>query len=384
MRIVHTTPTLNLEGGGPARSVSQLCAAISDQVDKVTILTHNWPDKETIGVDSKVEVRFCDVPGNINREFYKSSGFKTQLERIQNSGNISLIHHHGLWLRLGHDTLRFARSEGIPVVLAPRGMLKSWAKNHKAWKKRFAWIAYQRNDLQSADVFHSTSEDEALSIRKAGFSQPIAVIPNGVNPLKSPPVAERKQSESRRLLFLSRIDVVKGIPLLLEAWKRLNTKGWVLTIAGNDFGNHLREVQRLIRTLGIEKTVEVHGPAYNEEKDWLLRSSDLFILPSYSENFGIVIAEALQYGIPVIASRGTPWRELDTYNCGWWVEPTVEGVFTGLQQAFDLTDKERWQMGAAGQQLIYDRYLWPKIALDMTSLYKWVLGEGPEPPTLVS
>lgn len=379
MDVVHTTASLNIDDGGPSRSVSQLCSALNSRLDKVIILTNRWKYKEAIQVDEGVDIFFCDVKGNLSRQFFSKSQFVKQLDCINERNPISLIHNHGLWLRSGHDTVRYAATNKVPVVQSPRGMLSLWAKHHKMWKKRLAWAAYQKKDLSLVDAFHATSPEEKEAIRESGWQQPVAVIPNGVPLVDKPPSPERPETETRTLLFLSRIDVVKGIPLLLEAWARLAPKNWRLVIAGNDYGGHLIEVKKLIGTLGISDTVRYVGPAYGEEKDRLLRTANLFVLPSYSENFGIAVAEALQYGLPVIASKGTPWQALVERGCGWWVAPTVEGIMSALEDAISLSDETRGKMGAMGQQLVEEKYLWGKVAEQMSEFYLWIDGKGSKP-----
>ena len=110
--------------------------------------------------------------------------------------------------------------------------------------------------------------------------------------------------------------------MLLDAWKQLAPDDWRLVIAGNDDSNHLPVIEAKIRELGLDDSVEIAGPLFGEAKEQAFLDADIFVLPSYSENFGIVVTEALGYQVPVLTTTGCSWRELDTERCGWWVDPT--------------------------------------------------------------
>jgi glycosyltransferase involved in cell wall biosynthesis len=298
--------------------------------------------------------------------------------------SFDIIHANGIWTKYCHQTANFARRRNIPFVLSPRGMLERWALQHNAWKKRLAWLLYQKRDLQKVTAFHATAISEAESIRRLGFKQPIAIIPNGVDPL--PNLLQRfvkAPNTPHKALFLSRLHPKKGIPLLLHAWAALKPIHWELWIAGNDENQHQSQLEILTDSLGIRDSVRFPGPVYGEAKDRMFQEADLFILPTHSENFGIVVAEALQYGIPVITTTGAPWQELQQYQCGWWVEPNQEGITQALKEALRTPSETLIQMGINGQNLIRQKYLWPDIAKNMILFYQWLLGQEERPAFVI-
>lgn len=342
IRMAHTVASLEPRHGGPSRSVPALAAALREQ-----------------DVDATVHaLDACEWP----------------------SERSDLIHDHGIWLPANHRVARIASRSGTPRVVSVRGMLEPWARNHGRWKKRLAWHLYQRRDLVTAALIHVTCEREAGSVRWAGLRNPLAVIPNGtVIPDLLPP---RPPGGRRQALFLSRIHPKKGLPMLLEAWDRFRPEEWDLVIAGPDEHGHRRELEATVGEWGMAGEVRFTGPVTDAEKWFLYRGADLFVLPTHSENFGIVVAEALAAGVPVITTEGAPWKELATERCGWWTEIGAEPLEEALREAVALSDAERVAMGRRGRTLVQERYGWPKVAERMRDVYAWVLGGG-APPSCV-
>lgn len=296
-----------------------------------------------------------------------------------------IIHSNGLWGAVNHWASRTARNFSIPLVIQPHGMLAPWALSHRAWKKNLAMALYQKRDLESAKLFVATSIAEYENIRRLGFRQPIAVVPNGIDLAVSRTIGSHREGigeNPRLVLFLGRIHPVKGLLNLVRAWGQLVPEGWRLCLAGPDQGGHLAEVMALARKLEIDHLVDYVGELDGADKSSLYNRADLFVLPSFTENFGVVVAEALAHGVPVIASKGTPWAELEEHNCGWWVDIGVEPLAKALKEATDLTPEERHAMGQRGRRLVAQNYSWDKIGKDMLSVYEWVL-EGGAPPSCV-
>lgn len=376
---VHVVPSLRPSAGGPSRTVAHLTDALAYRSTAVLLVYQCAVGEPAIqSVDQRV--RRLSASSSV---FAMKLGLpaRAALRHVLTPEPPSILHSHGIWHAVNHWASRCAKQFNIPLVIHPRGMLEPWAMNHKAWKKSLAMALYQQRDLDLAKVLIATSEAECENIRHLGFRQPIAVIPNGVD-LSVSTFADDVNSgglhRTRTVLFLSRIHPKKGILNLLHAWVAVAPKGWRLEIAGPDEGGHLSEVKALARVLGIDQVVEYLGEVDGVAKRQAYSDADLFVLPTFSENFGVVVAEALAHGLPVITTRGAPWSDLETYGCGWWVDIGVDPLVHALREAMALTDDERLVMGARGMAYVR-RYDWGDIAQQTIDVYRWVLGQGPQP-----
>lgn len=353
--------------GGPAISVPRLARALADRGVSVVL----WAP------DGSASSLSAEEPGS-GIEYLGG----TLQDALSRGGRPDIIHDNGIWLPHNHALARAAGSLGIARIVAPRGMLEPWSLSHRAIKKRAAWFLYQKRDLDAADLLHCTAEGEAESVKRLDLDVEHAIVPNGVD---LPPedgsnfssVIEFKSSpdrlRSRRMLFLGRVHPKKGLPMLLVAWSGLAPVGWELLIAGPSEGGHDKEVMQLVDHLGLARVVRYIGPVYGQEKQALLRSADVFVLPTHSENFGMAIAEALATGRPVLTTTAAPWEIIREEDCGWWVEPTLSGIRQGLVAAISASDTDRVAMGARGRRMMKERFSWEIVGAEMEGVYRRVL-----------
>ena len=247
-------------------------------------------------------------------------------------------------------TQKWAQQLGYKVVLTPHGMLEPWIIKRHHWTKKIpALLLYQKRAIIKADYLHATAKSEKENLLKLGYNNKIEIIDNGIEVKNI--ALKTSWNRKKEILFLSRIHIKKGINFLIEATANLKTElqGYTINIAGE----------------GEER--------YINDKKWeLFKKADLFVLPTHSENFGIVVAEALACGTPVITTQGTPWQELESYHCGWWTEIGTEATTKALKEFLQCTETQLEQMGKNGRKLIEEKYSSQKVAQDMVELYKKV------------
>lgn len=381
MRVIHSVAGLDPVLGGPSRTVPALAASLAREAGLAIVLLsqqrHGTSDafyEQCAGVTRHV----VDVS---HWQLYTGLEFKRKYGEIVAECRPDLLHDHGVWHPCNHHVASLSRRFAIPLVIHPRGMLAPWAIKQRTSKKRLALWMYQQRDLQTVALFFATAEQEAKGLRSLGLRQPIAVIPNGVDvsPLAYGALSKTDaEKQWRTALFLSRIHPKKGLLNLVDAWARIRPAGWRLCIAGPGQGSYAQEVLRRVNDAAMAGSVEYIGEVQGREKAAQYENADLFILPSYSENFGIVVAEALSHGVPVITTHGTPWHELPRRGCGWWIDSSVDALAETLRQATALSPDVLQAMGQKGREYARE-FDWRNIAAQTAAVYRWLLGQGPRP-----
>jgi glycosyltransferase involved in cell wall biosynthesis len=376
MHVILTIASLDQRAGGTSQTVARTAQHLVDTGCAVTVLTFA-SDEAPVEVPSAPELTVHRVEtgrhswhlwGNLRR-------FRDRLRHcLQTSDTATIVHDNGIWRPVNHVVARAAERTGVPRVVSTHGMLEPWTVRHKRFKKRVAWWLYQRRDLHRANLLHATAEAEARTLRDTGLPNPIVVAPNGVEMPSVPAENGAPCAKPRVFLFLSRIHEVKGLPNLVDAWARLRPEGWKMVVAGPGEDGHEQTVRKRVRARGVDSDFEFVGPVEGERKEALFRRADAFVLPTHSENFGIVVAEALSYGVPVITTRGAPWQDLEVHNCGWWVDVGVDPLVAALDEAVQLPAAERAAMGRRGRELVQRKYTWSRVAETLRRAYEWALG----------
>lgn len=380
MRVIHTICSLDADSGGPARSVPGLCGGLVQSGVDLSVAVTSGSDGVEESIRSQPYVNF-----------YDGVDYRGYLRNVFERKQPDIIHDHAIWSMRNHAVCSLAEKHRIPFMIAPRGMLEPWSLNEKKWKKKLAMLLYQRRNLSAAAALHATAESEANHLQKLGFRQPIIVSPNGVTLPDVMPAKNMRRDGKKVLLFISRIHPKKGILELVEAWAKLRnidmannmTDQWHIEYAGPDYGDHLKVVANEIRARGLEQDFTYLGVLDDVNKWRAYRRADIFVLPTYSENFGIVIAEALAAEVPAITTKGTPWSELqgtpNSQCCGWWIDLGVDALLEALVSAMSMDDAERATMGENGRKLVELQYSWASIAEDMKSAYEWLINGGSAP-----
>jgi glycosyltransferase involved in cell wall biosynthesis len=370
-QVVHAIGSLTSDKGGPSRTVPRLCAELRDDGRWAPLLLCTDPPGTvlpTTGIAAQ-----CTGGG---------MGFWRALDQALGTcgATHAIVHDHGLWLANNAMAGVQALRRPLPLVISPRGMLQSEAMGHRAWKKQLAMATYQAALLRRATAFHATSLAEVERLRALGLRQPVLMLANAVDmPAlgRQPPAGDGR----RRALFLSRIHPHKGVLELLQAWAGVSPTGWRLTLAGPGDPEFRSQVASRVATMPARSPVELLDAIADDAKWALYASSDLVVLPSRSENFGVVVAEALACGVPVLTTTGTPWSQLPVRGCGWQVAPDARSLARALHEATVVDDAQLRAMGARGREWMRSDYSWQGVGRHLADAYDWLAaGQPPDNP----
>lgn len=364
MKVLHVISSLSRSAGGPSRSVQGLVAGLSANGVETWLLSLNHGERPWVdGVE----------------HFANGKPFENILLEIRPN----IVHIHGIWNPELHRCAVICRCWKIPYVIAPRGMLEPWSLQQKWLKKRIARFLYQDNDLKHAAALHATAESEESQFKKLGFKNKVIVSPNGVNVPSSPIHHPSSLTHEKHLLFVSRMHPKKGVAELIEALNAINRNRpalleslrveLVYTISGELEREYEAKVKNMVSVYGLSDKFVFTGALNDDEKWEAYARADLFALPTYSENFGIVVAEALWAGVPVITTKGTPWKDLEDCNCGKWIDIGVESLTVALMDMLSLPIEALRRMGANGRKLVEAKYTWPAVVKAMVEGYKAIL-----------
>ncbi len=371
MKLIHVVPHIDQEAAGPSYSVPRLCqslAACGNEVELSCLAARGEIPGVVLDLHSQWPVlgRFA-----VSTSLARALRSKAQV--------VDIVHNHSLWSMVNVAAGWVVPGSRAKLVTSPRGTLSAWALNRNKTLKRWLW-PLQRRALARADLLHATSVVELQEIRAQGFAAPVVVLPNGIDLPDLPAALAPAATATRTLLYLARIHPIKGLDRLLRAWAQLEPRHpqWRLVIAGKGEAAHVEEVHALAAELVVQR-VEFSGPLYGEAKAQAYFDADLFVLPTHSENFGLVVAEALAHACPAVVSRGAPWSGLESEGCGWWVDNSVQTLVSALDAAMQLPPEELAAMGTRGRDWMQRDFGWGAIGQKMDAAYRWLVYGGERP-----
>ena len=326
-RLLHVAAGCWKDGGGLSEAVAQLILAQTRAGEHVTLAFIGGEEEHPVLSacrNAGAEIITCPPTGP--RRLYFSSELNEKLPQLVK--NSDFIHIHGGWTPPLWRAAACAARAGVPYAVSLHGTLGPLSLAKGKWRKKLCWNLFDRKMLRRATWLHAATEIEADWIRGqlGNNTPPIRVVPWGVNreDLTCPP-----QVRTQTLLFLGRRHPVKGLDLLARAWKNVPYElkcGWKLLIIGPDEG------ARFPVSCGIK----IEPPIYGQAKAERLRQAHALILPSRSENFGFIVAEALCCGTPVLCTDGVPWM----LPAGFRVAGTAEALTDGLCRLMSASDAE--------------------------------------------
>lgn len=386
MRILHVVPALYRAGGGPSESVPMTAMAQLRAGLEVAIAFYDCGEmSEKAKEAERVGVKLIRFKGS--RRGFNPIAFSWDLvRRFEDvAKDYDVIHTHIQWMFPIWWAAHVAKKLKKPLVMMPRGSFAPERLRESAWKKKLVgWL--DRWAARYAAAVWATAESEAREIAAYVPGVRTEVFPIGLD-VNRYQMARSGEGRERTLLYLSRISPIKGLDLLAEAWGRLcrgvGVEGrrrcrleWKLLIVGPDDRGYTEEIKKVFAVKCPAESYEFRGPTYGEEKLKLLSSADAFILPTRNENWGIAVAEAMASGLPIICTKGAPWRCLEEVGAGWWCDVSVEGLAKALREMMALDSDELLARGGRARQWIETNLDWSVIAGQMRAFYERIVKYG--------
>lgn len=361
MKIIHYIPSIDRTAGGTSTYMQVLAKGLGELAE-VHIITHTS--------ENPLAMENCTVHYVPEYNPFKGSWRKRVTEMMEEV-RPDIVHVNCCWMPACAAVQRIAQKHGYKVVLTPHGMLEPWIIKRHYWTRKVpALLLYQKAAVRKADCIQSTAESERDNLLKLGYNTNIKVVRLGID--ADGIEMKRSWKKTRQILFLSRVHVKKGINFLIEAAAALRSElqGYKILVAGEGDADYVAEMKRMIEDNGLQDIVQLIGGVYGDEKWRLFQTSDFFVLPTHSENFGLAIAESLASGTPVITTVGTPWHDLNDTNSGAWIEIGTQPLVETLRRFLALSDGELEAMGRNGHKLIKEKYSAHVMAKEMMEVYE--------------
>lgn len=380
MKVLHVTPAFAPAHayGGAVAAIHDLCAGLEHAGCSIKVLTTNGNgDKQVLDVEtdheveaaSQLRVRYCR---RIRRQAVSPSLLRHIPDYVRWA---DVVHLHGVYSFPTIPTLAACRIFGKPLVWTPHGVLQRWEGSRRTiLKAGWEWIC--RTMAPRTMVLHATSEQEAQASKTRFPRAEVVVIHFGHHLPEQ--ICHDGETQTLRLLFLGRLHPKKGIENLLDAcalFKPQLDRPWSLTIAGGGDSRYVSSLRARIGSLGLSPQVAMVGEVFGEKKDALFSHADVVVVPSHTENFSVVMAEALAHAVPVIASTGTPWQRVEAIGCGLWVNNTPESLSSAIQK---MSTSSLREMGQRGREWLKQEFRWDVAADSIVKCYERVIASGVE------
>ena len=364
MKILHYIPSIDVASGGVG-AYMQLLARDLGALCELHVVTHRSGNERPL---ENCHLHYIDY------KWKPCNNCKKDFLNLIDAIRPDLFHTNCCWMPLSALTAMWAHDAGYKVVYTPHGMLEPYAIKRHYWTKKLpAILLFQRKGIKICDLIHSTAETEKANLLHLGWNSRICVIPNCIQiddiELKS------SWARHKKILYLSRIHPKKGVNFLIEAVAQLKDDfaGYTITIAGPGDDAYIQKLKALAKRYGVDEMFEFIGAVCDKDKWSLYREADLFVLPTWSENFGIVVPEALACGTPVITTVGTPWAELNDLQCGWCTEIGTEPTKEALTKFLTCSVQDLESMGKRGRLLVEQKYTSEAVAQQFVNMYKIVI-----------
>ena len=371
MRVLHVIPSVSERSGGPGMAIVPMCRALQAQGIEVVLVATDAGLRE---VDRAHEspravdqggVPAIFFPSQLGESFKYSRPLSVWLNA--NIHSFDAAHIHAVFNHASVAAARECRKAHVPYIIRPLGTLDPWSMKQKPLRKRVFWSILGKTMMSGAAAVHYTSQNEQKATEALLGVNHGQVIPLGIE------VDDFSTNDVRRdryVLVISRLHPKKGLDVLIDAFTVLTRRPefdlWTLVIAGDGPANHVALLKR--KAVAAQGRIEFPGWIEGARKEELLRHASLLALPSYQENFGLCVMEALARSVPVLISPHVNLaEEIETANAGWIAPVESEALFATLATALADAD-ELAKRGRAGK-LLSQRYSWERVATSLAGLY---------------
>ncbi|HEX6650994.1 MAG TPA: glycosyltransferase [Pyrinomonadaceae bacterium] len=379
MRVLHVIPSVEERSGGPATAIVPMCRALQQEgIEVLLVTTDAGLNVSTISGGDHNGVPSIVFPSQLGESFKYSRPLTSWLH--SNIHQFSVAHIHAVFNHSSVAAAHVCRRAGIPYIVRPLGTLEPWSMSQKPVRKRLFWQVSGKGMLRRAAAVHYTTDAEKLSTERLLGLNHGRVIALGIETNSTPASAEVTQhfpefASEPYVLVLSRLHPKKGLDVLIDAFLTLiedpKFAPWRLVIAGDGPPSYVLKLKGMVAASAHADRVAFTGWLDGAKKDALLSGASLLVLPSYQENFGLCVLEALSHSVPVLVSPHVNLaREIVLANAGWIATVNKDSLITRLAEALG-DDEERARRGLAGKQLS-QKYSWENSAKSLVNLYRQV------------
>lgn len=394
MKVLHVIPSIAPVRGGTSQAILEMVKSLHLHGVDAEIATTNDNGEDLLEVPLGKPIEYEGVPvwffsrfsptARSIREFAFSRQLTTWL--WQQIPQYDLLHIHAVFSYPSTVAMAIARLRNIPYISIPHGLLCQWSLQQSVSKKKIYLHLIERANLQHSQALHFTSQQEQREASELNLKAPHFILPHGLSLPNLLPDA-RYQLRQRLnipedepiILFISRLHPKKGLEYLIPALGKLADQGFTFVLAGSGFCEYEAEIDALLMAAGIDKRTYRSGFVTGEMKDLLLQGSDVFVLTSHSENFGVVVLEALAVGLPVLVTPGVALASVvKQHQLGYVAELDVASITSAMKQLLNHRQEAK-VMGNRARQLILEQYTWNRIALNLIEVYTAIIQKYPVP-----
>lgn len=388
MKILHVIANLAPRYGGPSKACWEMARAVARLGHEVSIYTTNQDGSGELAVPldrpvsrEGVEIRYFPIQPP---RFWGTSLPLARALR-QKIPTVDLAHLHSLYLFHNLVAGHYCRQYAIPYLMRPQGTLDPFIYRRHRWRKRLMELLFEHRNIRRAAALHFTTAEEAELAAPFTFQTPGVVVPLGIdyNEFAVLPEPGRFRAQHPEIganpiiLFFGRINFKKGLDILVKAFGAVarQRQDVHLVIAGPDNEGWGGKVRAWLSDAGLLDRTTFTGMLLGPEKLAVLRDADMFVLPSYSENFGIAVIEAMAAGLPVIISdKVNIWREVQAAGAGRTVPCDAEALAAQILELLAKPELAR-QMGQSGRTLVAECFQWPRIAQNLAAAYARIIDQ---------